>query len=80
MAASTFVELVTVLLKEHIAGTNFFYQVNITADRITQTSGLQVLLPKQIQYTSKKKSMSFFQLQKQIPYVKGWMDAIKIVK
>ena len=51
-----------------------------TAERITQTSGLQVLRPKQIQYTSKKKSMSFFQLQKQIPYVKGWMDAIKIVK
>ena len=46
MAANIFMELLTVLPKERIAETNFFYKVNITAERITQTRALRVLPPK----------------------------------
>ena len=43
MAASIFTELVIVFLKERIAGTNFVQEINITAERNTQTRRFQVL-------------------------------------
>ena len=53
MVAGIFIELVIVLLKKRIAGTIFFYKINITAEGITQTGRLKILPSKKISYPSK---------------------------